>query len=571
MLYTLEQVVTGRKPPICIQAQATVLDALHVMIGYHIGQLPVLNTNGDVIGLISQQSILSTYLYAKGKVALLDLPVSHCLDPVITLTTAADLMTAIDLLRTRGRYALVVLQENKPVGILTGKDMSYFFRSLFEGLLLLEQIEVALRNFIQTAYPDEAARQAALVAAFGSSSTEKDKPARGSRYLTFTDQIFLIQDNDNWPTFAESLGPRDFFVPMMEQIRQMRNRMAHFNGKPDSLQMDNLRRMAAWVLARPPLAAPDGQSAAPVSASALPEPAASSRNLDSLLVGRRPLVGIGPEATVGEALRVLLENSFAQLPVLDKEGRLTGVVTQTAILRLYYHTEGAVDLLSLNLAHCLEAAMTVDVNDGLFRAVDVLTMPRVAAVFVLREAKPAGILTGKDMTDYFRALFEGIILVERVEKALNDQISRAFPTEEALNAAAILAYGADRKNPNLPQRHPHWATLADKLVLICDNHNWPFFEPVLGPRDAFMHLMERVRRVRNEIMHFRGDLKALERDALDQACHWLEQRTQTAQPLPATAAPPSQADQGSNPYYGMMQRPLRTSILSSDASTDAAK
>ena len=290
----------------------------------------------------------------------------------------------------------------------------------------------------------------------------------------------------------------------------------------------------------------------------------------SLLAGRRPLVGVGRQATLREALQVMLENGFAQVPVLDQDGLLSGVLTLTAILRLYYHTEGAVDLFDLDVTHCLEPAVTVDVSADLFRAVDSLATPRVSAVFVLAEGRPVGILTGKDMTVFFRALFEGIILVERVETILNEQISQAFPSEEALNAAAILAYGADRKDPSRPQRHPHRVSLADKMVLICEGHNWPLFEPALGPREAFMHLMERVRRVRNNVMHFRGDLGALERDALDQAYSWLLHRTQTPPPPAATGnhhgqqePPPASGASpvGGNPYFMLMQRPLRTSVL----------
>ena len=45
--------------------------------------------------------------------------------------------------RRPGVYAPVVMAGDKPISILTGKDMTHFFRSLFEGIILVERIEHA--------------------------------------------------------------------------------------------------------------------------------------------------------------------------------------------------------------------------------------------------------------------------------------------------------------------------------------------------------------------------------------------------------------------------------------------
>ena len=167
--YTLEQVFEGRRALITAPATATVGDALKLMFSNRVGQLPVVTADGRVQGIISQQSILGMYFHTEGRVDLMRLPVVHCQDPATTLTVQDDLLKAADLLRARGVYAVIATADDKPVGILTGKDMTYFFRSLFEGTMMVEQIEVTLRQCVDAAYPDEAARTRALLAAFGPS------------------------------------------------------------------------------------------------------------------------------------------------------------------------------------------------------------------------------------------------------------------------------------------------------------------------------------------------------------------------------------------------------------------
>jgi len=48
----------------------------------------------------------------------------------------------------------------------------------------------------------------------------------------------------------------------------------------------------------------------------------------------RDIVTIGPETTVAEAARILLDNKYGCLPVVDGEGTLLGIVTEADFLRL---------------------------------------------------------------------------------------------------------------------------------------------------------------------------------------------------------------------------------------------
>ncbi|QLQ08623.1 MAG: hypothetical protein HZY76_23350 [Anaerolineae bacterium] len=73
------------------------------------------------------------------------------------------------------------------------------------------------------------------------------------------------------------------------------------------------------------------------------------------------------------------------------------------------------------------------------------------------------------------------------------------------------------------------------MLLICDDDIWPAFAPVFGSRELFMQLLDRVRRVRNTLMHFRGNLSASEQDTMRKAYTWLSQRPLTT---PRRPSPP---------------------------------
>ena len=556
MLYTLEQVVANRPPLITVRHDASMLDAFRLLIERRFGQLPVVDETGQLKGIVSQQAILGVYLLTGGQVPLFDLSVAECMDPATTVSLHDDLLDAVDLLRNRGVYAVVVTENARPVGILTGKDMSVLFQSLFEGILLVERIEQCLKAIFQLAFPDERATAKALINVFGADKKDPDKPQRDGRALSLTDMVYMVRDDDVWPFFAPLLGNRDYFRVLMDNVRTVRNEIAHFRGHTDILEMNTLRRAAVWLENRLEQAAS--------STAAIPtetDPARTQlQTLAQVLGERKPLVCTTPDRLLRDALGKMIENRYGQLPVIDEHGHLLGMVSHQSILRTYYHTEGVVNLLDLPVTHCTEAVTTLHPDDDLFKAANILAQSGEYAPLVVQDDKPVGILTGKDMTRFFRSLFEGIIFVERVETRLRAYVSQAFPDAAVLNAAAMLAFGPGPNQPQYPARNPSRFSFADLLLFMCDADLWPIFEQAFGSCDVFMQLMDRVRRVRNGLMHFKGHLDYTEQDAVRKAHSWLSQRPMVG------AAPPfvPYEDRGAgratanNPYFQVMGRKSRT-------------
>ncbi|MER6913805.1 CBS domain-containing protein [Streptomyces sp. NPDC000594] len=82
-----------------------------------------------------------------------------------------------------------------------------------------------------------------------------------------------------------------------------------------------------------------------------------------------PAIVAEPDWSVIRAAKVMEEHRIKRLPVVDRAGRLTGVVSRSDLLRLFLRRDRAIqeEILEDVLTHTLglsPSALTVDVTDG---------------------------------------------------------------------------------------------------------------------------------------------------------------------------------------------------------------
>jgi CBS domain-containing protein len=63
MLYPVEKLLENRDPPLCVGEGDTVRDALVHMVANDYSQLPIVDQGGNLVGLISEQSISRNYYH----------------------------------------------------------------------------------------------------------------------------------------------------------------------------------------------------------------------------------------------------------------------------------------------------------------------------------------------------------------------------------------------------------------------------------------------------------------------------------------------------------------------------
>jgi CBS domain-containing protein len=252
MLIPLKEFIEGHRAPRTVTLNTSVREALAIMRNYDYSQLPIVDDQGYIKGMISEQSIVNTYFDLNGSLNLLELKVDHCQQEALTISLKRDLFDAIKLLESA--FAVIVEDNNKPVGIVTNFDTASYFRDLSEDLIVVEKIESELREYIRYAFPESSVEKA-LHNAFKNNPRFQDSLGKSVDDLSLAEYVQVIQAEENWAKFEGAFEPRSMFRSYMENVRKIRNQLAHFRGKLDQNQKKTLLAAKTWIDNRPSLKA----------------------------------------------------------------------------------------------------------------------------------------------------------------------------------------------------------------------------------------------------------------------------------------------------------------------------
>jgi CBS domain-containing protein len=249
MLFPIKKLVEDHAPLLCIPKTALVREALALMVENDYSQLPIINEHENLIGIISETSIINTYFHINTTLSLLNLTVDHCMTSPKTISQENDIFEALNLLDSV--YAVVVVEDQKPIGILTDYDTTQFFRNLSEGLIIIQDIEVTLRQYIESVFRNTHSIDAALMLAFKPDKKDTTRPAKEYEELSFRDHIQLIVTEKNWEKFSSYFAPKEMFIKLMQQVGEIRNQLAHFRGKLEPIHLNALKTAKDWLSSRP--------------------------------------------------------------------------------------------------------------------------------------------------------------------------------------------------------------------------------------------------------------------------------------------------------------------------------
>lgn len=294
-----------------------------------------------------------------------------------------------------------------------------------------------------------------------------------------------------------------------------------------------------------------------------------------LMRDRPAPIMILPDATLRDALLLMMEHDFSQLPVAVDNRPADGgpsFVTTGSIANALLVFGGS--LQTLRVRDALTPARTLSADEDLFSRMDDL-LESYAALVLAADGSVAGIITSYDTTQYFRQRAEDMLLVEDIETTLKDHIRSAYGGDESdptgplqsaidgLGSPMDSVKDACRKSfkkfcaqrsvsiqeaelaevvdgPFARARKPRTfddLALSDYISLARRSEAWAVLEPTLGiPDDAFRHMMEGVRETRNKLMHFRPDVGPADRHRLRFCAGWFKTH-QPVQPVTDTPEP----------------------------------
>ena len=100
------------------------------------------------------------------------------------------------------------------------------------------------------------------------------------------------------------------------------------------------------------------------------------------------LVTVRPDASIEEAIELMLREQISGLPVLDDVDRLVGVITEFALLAIAYDRRVKNHTVS---QHMTRELITVDVDDPVSRVADLCIVHRVRRVPGIKDGRRVGV------------------------------------------------------------------------------------------------------------------------------------------------------------------------------------
>lgn len=108
------------QPVVTISREALLIDAIKLLLRHHLGSLPVVDAEGDLVGIITQYDVMNFAL--SGNAA--DTHVHEAMsDKIISMSPDADLNEVMQLLVSRRLHRVPIVREQKVVGMVSRRDV----------------------------------------------------------------------------------------------------------------------------------------------------------------------------------------------------------------------------------------------------------------------------------------------------------------------------------------------------------------------------------------------------------------------------------------------------------------
>ena len=205
---------------------------------------------------------------------------------------------------------------------------------------------------------------------------------------------------------------------------------------------------------------------------------------------RRP-VSVQPDATLAESATVMMANDFSQLPVMTSERDVKGIISWRSI-----GNRLALGQKPVVAREAMEPHAEISSDASLFTVIPLI----VEHEYVLvrgSDQRIVGIVTTSDLSLQFQQMTEPFLLLGEIENHIRRIISSHFDQAEL---EAIKDSGDGPKKVETASD----LTFGEYKRLLEEPSRWNRLNLQID-RVVFIHLLDRVREIRNDVMHFDPD------------------------------------------------------------------
>ncbi|MFB6753116.1 CBS domain-containing protein [Streptomyces sp. NPDC056353] len=221
--YLVSNLDSANRMPDCVRVDDDVETAQTLMVLRGYSQLPVLDADGRLRGVVSWESI------GRARMA----------NPTAGLSAATvrgqeadgsdDLLDWIGAIQQYG-YVVVRDHDHKVCGLITASDLTVQFGTRVRPFVLVEEIEQRLRRVVDRCIPLDRIR--AVI-----QNPKRAARVRSAADLTFGAYKHLLKVPENWTALGWGIN-QAHFLTALETCRNFRNDLMHFS--PDPVTDDQL-------------------------------------------------------------------------------------------------------------------------------------------------------------------------------------------------------------------------------------------------------------------------------------------------------------------------------------------
>jgi len=216
-----------------------------------------------------------------------------------------------------------------------------------------------------------------------------------------------------------------------------------------------------------------------------------THRISKLAAANQRIFSVKPDAPISEAVTILMSKDFSQVPVMTNEREVKGVVSwKTLGVRLAVGKPGEF------VRDFMEPHHEIRSDRSIFEAISVV----VSSDYVLVRSpdnRISGIVTASDLSLQFRSLSEPFLLIGEIENQIRALIGAKFSGPELIDARDPS--DLDRKVDSVED-----LTFGEYLRLLENEKRWSKLELRID-RATFCKDLDRVRSIRNDVMHFDPD------------------------------------------------------------------
>jgi CBS domain-containing protein len=230
--YKIGKLNAANQNVVSVKPNESLVQAITLMLAHGFSQLPVMQNERDVKGVLSWESVGSRLaLGAAGSEA------KDFMVPAQIIPYEQSLFAAVEII-VKFQYVLVQAPDRKITGIVTAADLSGQFHQLSEPFLLLGEIEQHIRSLIGGKFTKDELKSAC-------DPSDSGREVRNVADLTLGEYVRLMENPANWQKIGLKID-RPIIIAQLNRVRLIRNDVMHFD--QDQLATGDLSTLRNFAL-----------------------------------------------------------------------------------------------------------------------------------------------------------------------------------------------------------------------------------------------------------------------------------------------------------------------------------